>query len=67
MDLKVFMLADDDLRLARRIKRDTRERGRTEEAVLNQYNKFVKPSDNQFVKPQMSHSDLIISNCDKDR
>jgi uridine kinase len=34
MDLKIFVLTDDDIRLARRIKRDVSERGRTIEGVL---------------------------------
>lgn len=42
MDLKIFVMTDDDIRLARRIRRDIAERGRTIEDVLGQYNRFVK-------------------------
>ena len=41
MDLKIFVLADDDVRLGRRITRDCTERGRTIEGVLYQY-VFIK-------------------------
>jgi len=40
----MFVICDDDVRLSRRILRDIKERGRDAEGVLNQYNKFVKPS-----------------------
>jgi len=40
----MFVICDDDVRLSRRILRDIKERGRDTEGVLNQYNKFVKPS-----------------------
>ena len=60
MDLKIFVLTDDDIRLARRIKRDVSERGRTIEGVLTQYNKFVKTSYDKFIKPTMKYVDIII-------
>ena len=44
MDLKIFVHTDDDIRLARRIKRDIVERGRTVEGVLKSYHRFVKPA-----------------------
>ncbi|XXQ37162.1 Uridine kinase [Plasmodiophora brassicae] len=59
-DIKVFMTADDDVRLARRLQRDIVERGRTVESVLNQYMKTVKPSYNRFVLPSMIFADIII-------
>ena len=60
MDLKIFVLTDDDIRLARRIKRDIAERGRTVEDVLAQYNRFVKHSYDEFIKPIMKYADVII-------
>lgn len=60
MDLKIFVLTDDDIRLSRRIQRDIVERGRTIEDVLAQYNKFVKPSYDEFIKPTMKYADIII-------
>ena len=44
MDLKIFVKTDDDIRLARRIIRDIKERGRSLISVIKQYNKFVKKS-----------------------
>jgi len=60
LDLKVFVDTDADECLARRVKRDCAERGRTVEEVLNQYLDFVKPGNQQFVLPSRLHSDLII-------
>lgn len=51
MDLKLFVHTDDDIRLARRLKRDVVERGRTIEGVLKSYNRFVKTSFDEFIKP----------------
>ena len=60
MDLKLFVLTPDDIRLARRIERDIRERGREVVDVLAQYNRFVKPAYDDFIKPTMKFADLII-------
>lgn len=60
MDLKIFVMTDDDIRLARRIQRDIAERGRTIEDVLAQYNRFVKSSYDEFIKPTMKYADIII-------
>jgi len=60
MDLKIFVMTDDDIRLSRRIQRDMSERGRTIEDVLQQYNRFVKTSYDEFIKPTMKYADIII-------
>ena len=60
MDLKIFVLTDDDIRLARRIKRDIAARGRTIEDVLAQYNRFVKTAYDEFIKPTMKYADIIV-------
>jgi uridine kinase len=60
MDLKVFVDTDSDLRLARRIRRDISERGRSLENVLDQYEKTVKPSFDNFCFPTKDMADLII-------
>ena len=60
MDLKLFVHEDDDVRLARRIRRDITERGRDVIGVLNQWHKTVKPSFDEFVLPTMKHADLIV-------
>ena len=53
-------MTDDDIRLARRLKRDIAERGRTIESVLLAYNQFVKKSYDEFIKPTMKFADIII-------
>lgn len=60
MDLKVFVETDSDTRLARRVLRDTKYRGRTVESVLEQYERFVKPAYEQFIAPQKKKADVII-------
>jgi uridine kinase len=60
MDLKVFVDTDPDLRLARRLERDIRERGRTTESVLTQYMTTVRPMHLEFVEPSKRHADIII-------
>ena len=60
MDIKVFVDTDDDIRLARRLQRDTIERGRTVESVLNQYFKTVRPMHLQFVEPSRRKADIIV-------
>jgi len=60
MNLKVFLHCDEDVRLYRRLLRDTKERGRTPDGILYQYNRFVKSSFDDFIKPTMKHADLIV-------
>lgn len=60
MDLKVFVDTDSDIRLLRRIARDTVERGREIEGVLKSYNRFVRQAYIDFIKPTMRYSDLIV-------
>jgi len=61
-DIKLFVEADDDLRFIRRLQRDTKERGRTIESVINQYLNTVKPMHYAFVKPTKRYADIIIPN-----
>jgi uridine kinase len=60
LDMKIFVNTDSDYRLIRRIKRDIVERGRTVESVLDQYEKTVKPSFEDFIAPCMKHADIVI-------
>ena len=59
-DLKIFIQCDADIALARRIKRDIKDRGRDINEVLTRYNRFVKEDFQKFVKPQAKYVDLII-------
>lgn len=60
MSLKVFVDADADVRFIRRLERDTRERGRSPESVIEQYLEFVRPMHLSFVEPSKRYADVII-------
>ncbi len=60
MDIKVYVDADADERLIRRILRDTQERGRSVTGVLEQYINTVKPMHEEFVEPSKRYADIII-------
>lgn len=60
MDIKVYVDADSDIRLARRLRRDILERNRTVESVLDQYEQFVRPMHLEFVEPYKRYADIII-------
>lgn len=58
--MKLFVDTDSDTRLSRRVVRDVRERGRSLEIVLNQYDQFVKPAFEEFCLPTKKYADMII-------
>ena len=60
IDIKVFVDADADDRLARVVKRDIIERGRSVEKVLERYEKTVKPMHLQFIEPSKRFADIIV-------
>ena len=60
MDLKIFVDADADDRLIRVAKRDIVERGRTIEAVMDRYQRVLKPMHEQFIEPCKRYADVII-------
>ncbi len=61
-DIKIFVHADSDERLIRRLKRDIHERGRNLDEVLNRYQTTLKPMHNQFIEPAKEYADIIIPN-----
>jgi uridine kinase len=61
-DIKIFVHADADERLIRRVKRDIKERGRDIDEVLNRYKETLKPMHQQFIEPTKSFADIIIPN-----
>lgn len=61
-DIKVYVHADSDERLIRRLKRDIAERGRDMQEVLNRYQTTLKPMHEQFIEPTKAHADIIIPN-----
>ncbi|MFA7447708.1 MAG: uridine kinase [Weeksellaceae bacterium] len=64
-DLKIFVHADSDERLIRRIRRDIQERGRDLEEVLSRYRTTLKPMHEQFIEPSKIHADIIVPNMKK--
>ena len=60
LDHRVFVHADDDIRLERRIDRDVRERGRTPDEVQERWRRTVHPMHVQFVAPSRGHADLVL-------
>lgn len=61
-DVKIFVHADSDERLIRRLKRDIAERGRDMEEVINRYQTTLKPMHEQFIEPTKVFADIIIPN-----
>jgi uridine kinase len=61
-DIKIFVHADPDERLIRRLKRDIAERGRDMDEVLNRYQTTLKPMHEQFIEPTKAFADIIIPN-----
>lgn len=64
-DVKIFVHADSDERLIRRIRRDIQERGRDLDEVINRYQKTLKPMHEQFIEPSKIHADIIVPNMKK--
>ena len=60
MDIRLFVDADADVRILRRIVRDVRDRGRSLDSVVNQYLTTVKPMHEQFVEPSKRRADIIV-------
>ena len=61
-DIKIFVHADADERLIRRMRRDIKERGRDIEEVLTRYQTTLKPMHEQFIEPTKNVADIIIPN-----
>ena len=62
IDIKVFVHADSDERLIRRLRRDISERGRDLNEVLERYQSTLKPMHEEFIEPTKNFADLIIPN-----
>lgn len=60
LDFKIYVDTDADVRLARRIRRDIRERGRSLDDVLRQYMETVRPMHLEFVEPSKRWADVIV-------
>ena len=60
LDMKVFVDADDDVRVIRRLSRDIKERGRDFDGVIARYFRTVRPMHYGFVEPSKRYADIII-------
>ena len=60
MDIKIFVDADADVRICRRIKRDVNKRGRSLESVIAQYQDTVKPMHEKYVEPSKKYADIVV-------
>ena len=63
-DFSVYVNAPHDLCLTRRIYRDVRERGRTEESVRQQYEATARPMADAYVLPSARHADVTVEGTD---
>ncbi len=61
-DMNLFVELDDDTRFIRRLLRDMKERGRTLENIIQQYENTVKPMFHKYIKPTKRYADVIIPN-----
>ena len=61
LDIKVYVEADADERILRRVIRDVKERGRDIEGVANQYLTTVKPMHYLYVEPTRALADIVIN------
>lgn len=61
-DIKIFVHAETDERLIRRVRRDITDRGRDIDEVLERYQNTLKPMHQQFIEPTKNHADIIIPN-----
>ncbi len=61
-DIKIFVHADSDERLIRRLKRDVNERGWNLDETLEKYQAILKPMHDQFIEPSKEYADIIIPN-----
>jgi uridine kinase len=60
-DLKIYLDADSEIRLQRRVSRDLQERGRSKESVMRQYRETVLPMHCKYVEPCRQHADFVFS------
>lgn len=61
MDIKIYVDADADERILRRVVRDVKERGRDVEGIAKQYLTTVKPMHYLFVEPTKYNADIVIN------
>ena len=62
LDLKVYIDANSDVRMERRVNRDISERGRTRKEVINRYITMLIPMHKKFISPMKLHADMVVEN-----
>jgi uridine kinase len=62
-DLRIYLDAPERVRLGRRVARDVRERGRTEQSVLDQYRRSTSPAHRLWVEPSRAWADVVLINA----
>ena len=67
LDLKLYVHAESDERLIRRLKRDVKERGRDFDEVIDRYQNTLRPMHNEFIEPSKEYADVIIPTNRKNR
>ena len=60
MDIKIFIDVDDDIRFARRIQRDIKERNRNVDSVVKQYFETTRAAYEDFVRPSKKYADIVV-------
>ncbi len=60
MDIKIFVDTDADVRFIRRLTRDLRERGRSLDSIVDQYQSIVRLMHMEFIEPSKRHADIIV-------
>jgi uridine kinase len=60
LEVKIFVDAEDDVRIIRRLTRDIKERGRDFDHVVSQYMRHVRPMHFGFVEPSKRYADIIV-------
>ena len=58
--MRIYVDAEDDVRIIRRLTRDIKERGRDFDHVVSQYFRHVRPMHMGFVEPSKHHADIIV-------
>ena len=61
LDIKIFVDADADERILRRVRRDMEERGRDLENIMEQYLTTVKPMHYLYIEPTRHYADIVIN------
>jgi uridine kinase len=67
MDIKIFVDTPLDICFIRRLKRDMKERKRSFESVVQQYEKTVRPMYFQYVKPSKDYADIVVPQGGKNK